>query len=474
MTEDQLNALLSGLVDAVRSSVGTQETLSQGEEPPSDDQSSQYNEFGNLIGVKDFLEQDRTKTEREFSSATFAANRVKMDEREYAYVSRLIVSQVTTGMEKKFKPIKAVDEVAARTSTEHVYNLRLRITDLRQFLTNLGLYDVFFIIQFDKDGNAIGLGRDAKDKEKPIDLLAKPASATSDDIVKSTRYYAKRAPERLLVNLNWSFQAVMNSCDETLKGVLDAKLLCYDAIDRSGPLVFHLLFHQLTSVSVESIRLLIQQLENLKVTSYDGENITAVNSDIRATQQWLDAVNKVPDDFLVIVQKILKTCTVQDFLSYLNSVESGVQISRDLLGQTTELTPEKYMELAEEKYKNLRLARKWIVEHKESSSFQASSNKSTSNKPSSAPPADGESEQRFVNGKAEFYCAHCKRWTKTHVTANHKTKEELKLLSKKEGEKTVTFEDKSKKQGGQNKQGGRRRGNGGKSNNRGSAWMVML
>ncbi len=41
------------------------------------------------------------------------------------------------------------------------------------------------------------------------------------------------------------------------------------------------------------------------------------------------------------------------------------------------------------------------------------------------PPKQGESEIKFVNGKKHYWCAKCNRWTLSHGTDGHKTKEEL-------------------------------------------------
>ncbi len=41
------------------------------------------------------------------------------------------------------------------------------------------------------------------------------------------------------------------------------------------------------------------------------------------------------------------------------------------------------------------------------------------------PPKSGESEIKFVNGKKHYWCAKCNRWTLSHGTDGHKTKEEL-------------------------------------------------
>ena len=45
--------------------------------------------------------------------------------------------------------------------------------------------------------------------------------------------------------------------------------------------------------------------------------------------------------------------------------------------------------------------------------------------PRTPPPKDGESEIKFINGKKSYWCSKCNRWTLSHGTDNHKSKEEL-------------------------------------------------
>jgi len=49
----------------------------------------------------------------------------------------------------------------------------------------------------------------------------------------------------------------------------------------------------------------------------------------------------------------------------------------------------------------------------------------TGNTPRTPPPKPGESEIKFINGKKSYWCAKCNRWTISHGTDGHKTKEEL-------------------------------------------------
>ena len=41
------------------------------------------------------------------------------------------------------------------------------------------------------------------------------------------------------------------------------------------------------------------------------------------------------------------------------------------------------------------------------------------------PPKEGESEIKFINGKKSHWCSKCNRWTISHGTDSHKSKEEL-------------------------------------------------
>jgi len=42
------------------------------------------------------------------------------------------------------------------------------------------------------------------------------------------------------------------------------------------------------------------------------------------------------------------------------------------------------------------------------------------------PLRDGESENKFIDGKKKYWCAKCNQWTLSHGTDRHQTKEKLK------------------------------------------------
>ena len=79
---------------------------------------------------------------------------------------------------------------------------------------------------------------------------------------------------------------------------------------------------------------------------------------------------------------------------------------------------------------------------KDKRKFPNSSNKSDRNNPKGSgtnkfnkrgtkpqgrtpPPKAGESEIKFIGGKKHYWCAKCNRWTLTHGTESHKTREQL-------------------------------------------------
>ena len=46
--------------------------------------------------------------------------------------------------------------------------------------------------------------------------------------------------------------------------------------------------------------------------------------------------------------------------------------------------------------------------------------------PNYPPPKNGESEIKVIDGVKRYWCAKCNRWTLSHTTDQHKSKEELK------------------------------------------------
>ena len=45
--------------------------------------------------------------------------------------------------------------------------------------------------------------------------------------------------------------------------------------------------------------------------------------------------------------------------------------------------------------------------------------------PRAPPPKAGEPEIKVIDGKKQYWCAKCNRWTESHGTDGHKTKEQL-------------------------------------------------
>ena len=49
--------------------------------------------------------------------------------------------------------------------------------------------------------------------------------------------------------------------------------------------------------------------------------------------------------------------------------------------------------------------------------------------PKPPPPKEGEGEITFIDGKKHYWCAKCKRWTVSHGTDTHRSKEDLQAAT---------------------------------------------
>ena len=61
--------------------------------------------------------------------------------------------------------------------------------------------------------------------------------------------------------------------------------------------------------------------------------------------------------------------------------------------------------------------------------FNRNNTKKSNSSSKWAPPKNGESEIKHIDGKKKYWCGKCKRWTNNHTTENHKSREELKKSS---------------------------------------------
>jgi hypothetical protein len=201
----------------------------------------------------------------------------------------------------------------------------------------------------------------------------------------------------------------------------------YDKISRTGPMLYAHLLEQLTSSSPDAIRKVTQNIVDLKLDKFEGESIPMVCKSIRACFKWLDMVHKMPIDPETIVVNILETCTVPEYLRYLETLKVHAELNPNV-----QLSVDYLLTKSEEKYRELVLMSKWDISAS-GATFNLSRTPDrprTSERTQGAPtrkslftkPKEGESEVKVILGEDYKFCGKCHRWNKgsrAHTTSEH-------------------------------------------------------
>ena len=412
--------------------ITTEKTSNRTNDRPSPSLGAKISTYHDLIGVPDFLENERSDVELEHSSMQIIskADRLRLSASDKSKVYANFIK----GSTNKFKAsstIVGLDEISTIENITSFSELRL---ELQKHITGISVHPVFLILKFDDFGNPIDPD---SPKGAPTNLLSVNSLPTLSDVEKSVLFHHKRGSAFNHENLVWSFEAVRNSCDKELQSIIDAKMLKYKSSERFGPLYYYELVQQMTNVDSKAVRAITRELTSLNVAELEGQSIANVASTIRSTLIWLEMVNMVPPDIDAVVYDILETCTVPDFQLYLKTLITNAALNDLKLSHKT------LLEKAENHYRTLIISKKWDAAGPQGSSFQAQQHRAQRNGPSTSggqtsstnrppranmptwhrtAPADGEPHEKTFEDKIFKWCGTCQRWFfghRGHFTHEH-------------------------------------------------------
>lgn len=377
--------------------------------------------LSDLLG--DFLPIERTQVELEYGSMQVIskADRLRLNASDKSKIYTTFIK----GIASKFKAsstIVGLDEISTIKNIMSFSQLR---TEIQKHITSVSAHSVFLILKFDKSGTLLDPDSSSG---APINILSASAMPPIHEVERSTFFHYKRGSSFNQENLSWSYEAIRNSCDKDLQGIIDAKMLKYQTFERFGPLYYYELVQQMTTVDSKAVRAITQELTSLKVFEQEGQSIAKVAKIIRSTIIWLEMMNMLPPDIDAIVYDILETCTVSDFQLFLKTLSTNASLNR------VRLSVNDLLDNAEEHYRLLILSKRWDAVGHQGSSFQAqrAPNSSSGGRRERTPitmpswnrtaPATGEPNERTFENKVFKWCGTCERWffgDRGHFTHEH-------------------------------------------------------
>jgi hypothetical protein len=244
---------------------------------------------------------------------------------------------------------------------DDTYNLASAIDKMKENHVKYDLHDVFTIVMMDP--------LDPYSVLKTVDLYTDYGSIEVSDVASSNRFYATmlRDPNNALnENLKVTLEYLVNNTDENLVLKINETYLSYPIEERGGPLFFKLLMDLLQNNSAEAAEYLVNVVKNLKISSFDGENILKVVSLIRGAVKGLsnlkDATGQsaLPKDLANHLLDVFQTSSVDDFNSLFKHFRLQSQIAT-FRSKSSSGTPsiDEILHFAETQYHLMKSTGKW-------------------------------------------------------------------------------------------------------------------
>ncbi len=158
-----------------------------------------------------------------------------------------------------------------------------------------------------------------------------------------------------------TFQFLENNTTERLWDKCIEAYENYKPQERGGPLLFIIMMKRLQVDTDAAVEYLRNSVKTMKVTNFDGEDVSRVVSLIRGVWKRLKGVgeSKVPSDFSKQILAVFQTSTVPEF-NALFEHSNGLEIkTRTDPGKEKWPSPDVLFEMAESKYLELHQIDKW-------------------------------------------------------------------------------------------------------------------
>lgn len=251
-------------------------------------------------------------------------------------------------------------------------------------------------------------------------------------------------------NLSWTFEYFLNGIDSDLKAYVLSKISSLDVdVGRTGPVIFMIIAKRLLHTTENLAQKVINGLINLRLTHFDGENLTDCIFTLRNVLKFLrygEANSFAPRTTITLLYDVFRGSTVSSFRNYVQQAQDIVLVNNQ--------DPEEIFDHLQLKYEELLLADRWVPMKKKGSAFAmgepelksyADHEKSAKAKNTTStddgyikdskgksrrshdksgrkidytPPKNNESSKREVDGRDEFWCEKCGRWG-SHSTSDH-------------------------------------------------------
>ncbi len=167
------------------------------------------------------------------------------------------------------------------------YNIHILLAKMKAHMVKFDMHDVFTVLDVEDDDKTI--------KSTTKNLFTSYPTITEKEVAKSNKWYNTwPADESFRENLQLTFQFLENNTTEQLWDKCMEAYSNYTAAEKGGPLMFLIIMKKLQVDTDMAVQYLQNSVKTLKITNFDGENVSRVVSLFQSRLLWCYKLQQSP------------------------------------------------------------------------------------------------------------------------------------------------------------------------------------
>ena len=267
---------------------------------------------------------------------------------------------IVKGLPNKFKLLVDFDPDAPMDALKNVYSVENLVSALKRSFASNGMLSEFMIPSTMEYTNATGYqtfvpGASATQ----INLFHHYGETELLRIKQFCAFLSKFGPSYQLENLQWGAEKILNSCEDNLRDKILEITKDFSEFETGSIVVYKVMMTLVISSTSAAIRTLTKKLETLKLTDFDGENVSTATSFVRGAVALMKSNKAVPTDIEDMTFTIFKYCSTEDFVSHVNFL-SNLRLYKGLQS-IDNMSYDGILLSLENKYTDLKGQEKWMA-----------------------------------------------------------------------------------------------------------------
>jgi hypothetical protein len=229
---------------------------------------------------------------------------------------------------------------------DDTYNLSTLIGKTKDHLVQYDMHDVFTILIPDPG--------DHKKILQKKDLFTEYPSVHIEDVLTSNDWYNKWPQEDThQQNLQLTYKFFQSNANDKLWEKSFERYSKYPNTQKGGPLFFFIMLQQLVSNSEEAAQSLQLRLEHLSIGEIDGEDIDKAMSQIHGPIDRPTQIKKLPEDLTCKLLMIFQMTSVPEFNEHFKSLEQSRTREGIMSGKASQYAHDKLCKLTTQLYQQM-------------------------------------------------------------------------------------------------------------------------